>query len=82
MSASQKSTLLLKALAVAHNSSIRKTNSNADPLCVEIRDPFLAQVVRRVEAGDLTIDAMNNPEIQRLRYPGRPNPADDRTRQN
>jgi hypothetical protein len=40
------------------------TNSLSDPLCIgdsyalEIKDPYLAQVVRRVEVGEITIDCL------------------------
>ena len=69
-----------RARLLITNSSIPSQTRSLIRYALEIRDPYLAQVVRRVEAAKCqsTPFTLNNPEIQRLRYPGRPNPADDR----
>ncbi|HEY6243218.1 MAG TPA: hypothetical protein VIX17_04695 [Pyrinomonadaceae bacterium] len=45
-----------RARRLITNSSIPKQTRNLIAYALEINDPYLAQVVRRVEAGEMTIE--------------------------
>ena len=47
-----------RARLLITNSSIPRQTRSLIRYALEIRDPYLAQVVRRVEAGELTIDGL------------------------
>ena len=48
-----------RARLLIANSSIPKQTRNLILYALEIRDPYLAQVVRRVEDGEMTIDHLH-----------------------
>ena len=49
-------TLKRRARSLIANDSIPKQTRSLIRYALEINDPYLAQVVRRVEAGEMTID--------------------------
>ena len=51
--------LQLRALLLITDSSIPGQTRNMIQYALEIRDPHLAQVVRRVEAGEMTIEHLH-----------------------
>jgi hypothetical protein len=51
----RRARLLISDITHKRQFNIR-TNSIVDPICTRDKDPYLAQVVRRVEAGEITID--------------------------
>ena len=48
-----------RARLLITNSSIPKQTRALISYALEIKDPYLAQVVRRVEAGEITIDCLH-----------------------
>jgi hypothetical protein len=48
-----------RARRLITNSSIPKQTRNLIAYALEIKDPYLAQVVRRVEAGEMTIEHLH-----------------------
>jgi hypothetical protein len=48
-----------RARLLITNSSIPRQTRSLIPYALEIRDPYLAQVVRRVEAGEMTIERLH-----------------------
>jgi len=57
-----------RARLLITNSSIPKQTRNLIRYALEIKDPHLAQVVRRVEAGEMTIDYLYPDNL--LQVPG------------
>jgi hypothetical protein len=48
-----------RARLLITNSSIPKQTRNLIEYALEIKDPYLSQVVRRVEGGEMTIDHLH-----------------------